>query len=182
MEPTTPFDWIRDSNKKTGFIILCILTIVVMGCLQAINTPLISTQAPQGIVSFEFAKTIKAATSMVSSWDCEARIYAGISLGLDYLFVVLYAGALSLGCILVSGYFNSTLMVKTGLYLSWLPFLAALLDCMENFALIRILLGNNDQTWPLVSFYCAVPKFAIVIVGLFYILSGTFFRFYKSKA
>jgi hypothetical protein len=49
---------------------------------------------------------------------------------------------------------------------------AALLDAVENYALIRVLLGSNLVIWPKVAKWCAVPKFVIVAAGLAYILIG----------
>ncbi len=60
---------------------LLALTIVLTVALQAVNAPLKTPAAPQGIVSYEFAGTITAAQSILDSWDAGAKIHAGFSLG-----------------------------------------------------------------------------------------------------
>jgi len=47
-----------------------------------------------------------------------------------------------------------------------------LLDSIENYALIRVLLGSQQELWPRMALWCAVPKFLIVAVGLVYVLIG----------
>jgi hypothetical protein len=60
-----------------------------------------------------------------------------------------------------------------GIIISWAQFLAALLDCVENYGLIQILVGVQNEVWPVVAKWCARPKFLIVGVGLFYVVVGT---------
>ena len=104
----------------------------------------------------------------------EGKIYAGLNLGFDYLFMTAYARAIGLGCVLVArgladrGKFVSNL----GIYLAWGLILAALLDAVENYTLIKVLLGSVDEIWPAVAKYCAGPKFAIVGIGLLYVIVG----------
>ena len=55
---------------------------------------------------------------------------------------------------------------------SWAIFGAALLDSVENYALIQVLLGTEQSIWPAVARICAIPKFLIVGLGLLYVLLG----------
>ncbi|MEY3284160.1 MAG: hypothetical protein RIR86_2173, partial [Acidobacteriota bacterium] len=55
---------------------------------------------------------------------------------------------------------------------AWAALLAGLLDAVENYALIRVLLGAGGDFWPALSRACARPKFAIVGVVLAYVLSA----------
>ena len=77
---------------------LLALTIVLTVVLQAVNVPLKTPAAPQGIVSYEFAGTTAAAQSILDSWDAGAKVYAGFSLGLDYLYMPAYALTIGLAC------------------------------------------------------------------------------------
>jgi len=56
--------------------------------------------------------------------------------------------------------------------LAWAQFLAAFLDAIENYALIRVLLGSTENIWPALARLCAGPKFLIVTLGLLYIICG----------
>jgi hypothetical protein len=169
-----PFKWISSSAQKRAFWSLLVVTIIVMATLQVLNTPLKTEVSPSGIVSFEFAGELSRAHKMVELWGRKGRIAAGLSLGLDYLFLLTYAGSLGLGCVLIAQgvSMQSKQLADIGVFLAWAILLAALLDALENYALIRLLLGSNLDFWPKVALWSAVPKFVIVAAGLAYILIG----------
>ena len=63
-------------------------------------------------------------------------------------------------------------ILDVGVLLAWAQFGAALLDAVENYALIQVLLGSQQALWPAVARWCAIPKFLIVAAGLVYIGVG----------
>ena len=170
-----PFEWLSHSGQKRVFIPLVVFTLVVMASLQALDGPLKTETAPAGIVSFEFAGELSEAQGMVESWGQKGQVYAGLNLGLDYLFLVVYASAIGLGCVLMSRRLSGRVefMGILGIVLAWGQLAAALLDGLENYALIQVLLGSEQRLWPVVARWCAVPKFLTVAAGLLYILIGT---------
>jgi hypothetical protein len=172
MDIRHPFEWLPESEQRAAFWTLFAVTVVVIGFMQIVSGPLITDAAPQGIVSFEFAGDIPNAEKMIDSWGQKERIYAGLSLGLDYLFLVLYSCTIALGCVLATRGMSTEFFIKTGVVLAWAQFAAALLDCLENFALIKLLLGSGEAAWSCLAFWCAGPKFFIVGVGLVYIVIG----------
>jgi hypothetical protein len=170
-----PFEWLSSPAQRRAFPPLLVLTLVVMASLQGLGGPLQTAAAPLGIVSFEFAGTLPAAQTMVESWGATGRVHAGLNLGLDYLFIVAYASTIGLGCVLVArslaGRFG--VVYPVGAALAWALLAAGLLDALENYALIRVLLGSPSAAWPAVAQWCAIPKFLIVAAGLAYVLVGT---------
>lgn len=174
MELRHPFEWISLSAQKRAFWVLFVVTIIVMTSMQVIDTLLKSELAPSGILSFEFAGDLSTAQKMTESWGGRGRIAAGFSLGLDYLFLLTYAGSIGMGCVLVTRSVSKRTkqLYNIGIMLAWALLLAALLDAVENYALIRVLLGSNLAFWPKVAAWCAAPKFVIVAAGLAYILIG----------
>lgn len=164
-----PFAWLAEASQKKAFIILCFLSSTVMAVLAILDQSLITESVPLGIVSFEFAENLSSAQNMVTSWGSEAKIYAALSLGIDYLFMVLYAASISLGCSLVTRTVNTSFLIKTGILIAWAQFLAVILDGIENYALIKLLLESENALWPALSFWCALPKFIIVGAGLTWI-------------
>jgi hypothetical protein len=169
-----PFEWLSEANQRRAFVVSTVLAIVVMVILQVLGRPLITEAAPAGIVSFELAGNILAAERMLESWGDAGRVYAGLSLGLDYLFLVAYPVAIGLGCVLVAHSLSqrSRLLSMMGIILAWGQFGAALLDGLENYALIRVLLGSQHKLWPLLAQWWALLKFFIVALGLAYVLFG----------
>ncbi len=169
-----PFECLSEPGQKIAFISLFILTLVVMVSLQVLGGPLITDVAPMGIVSFEFAGELALAQKMVESWGPVGQVYAGLNLGLDYLFLVAYASAISLGCVLAARSLAQRVKILSGIgvILAWTQFAAALLDAVENYALIQVLLGADQSIWPVVAQWCAMPKFIIVTLGLVYAIVG----------
>jgi len=106
--------------------------------------------------------------------DNSQSIFFFCSLGLDYLYLVSYSSAISLGCVLVARRLanRATRLSSLGVVLSWAQPAAALLDVTENYALIRVLFGAEEDLWPTLAWWCAVPKFAIVASGILYLLIG----------
>jgi hypothetical protein len=168
MAPRHPFNWLSTSGQKRAFVVLLVLTLAVMVSLNALGRPLNTEVAPLGIVSFELAGELSLAQSMVESWGQTGQVYAGLNLGLDYVFLVTYSSAIALGCILVA----RSLSPRAGLLLAWAQFGAALLDAIENYALIQVLLRSQQALWPVVARWCAIPKFLIVAAGLAYVGVG----------
>ena len=174
MQLRHPFASLSPSGQNRAFILFFILSIIVMISLQVTGEPLRTDVSPNGIISFEFAGELDVAQRMVDSWGPTGRIYAGLNLGLDYLFLAVYACAISLGCILVARglYHGNAAVADAGIIIARAQFLAALLDCVENYGLIQILLEAQNEAWPLVAKWCAWPKFLIVGVGLVYVVTG----------
>ena len=197
-----PFSWLSTSGQKRAFIVLLALTLAVLVSLNALGGPLNTEVAPAGIVSFELAGELSLAQSMIESWGQTGQVYAGLNLGLDYLFLVAYSSSIALGCVLVARSLSSSILARpgslrpgsgqapdpghkrgfgnplramsdAGVLLAWAQFGAALLDAVENYALIQVLLGSQQASWPAVARWCAIPKFLIVAAGLVYVGIGT---------
>jgi hypothetical protein len=148
------------------------LSLLALVGLRILDRPLQTAAAPAGIVSFELAGDIPSATLMVAQWGPDGKVYAGLSLGFDYLFMLAYGSALALGCALIAGRVGAGLARTVGLGLAWLQFVAAGLDGVENFALIQLLLGSRQPGWPPLALWCASIKFVLIGLGLLYILIG----------
>lgn len=169
-----PFLSLSVSGQKRAFILFFVLSILVMVSLQVTGAPLKTDASPNGIISFEFAGDLDVAQRMVASWGPTGRIYAGLNLGLDYLFLVVYACAICLGCVLVARglYRRNAAIANAGIIIANAQFLAAILDCVENYGLIQVLFATRTEAWPLVAKWCAWPKFSIVGAGLIYVIAG----------
>jgi hypothetical protein len=170
-----PFEWLTPSGQIRAFIFFFILSALVIVSLQVTGVHLVTKGSPSGILSFEFAGELSAAQNMVNSWGQTGRVYAGLNLGLDYLFLLVYACAIGLGCVLVARRFSprTAFLANLGILIAWAQVGAAMLDGVENYALIRVLFGTDLAVWPVVARWCAIPKFSIVGAGLLYVIIGT---------
>ncbi|RME80547.1 MAG: hypothetical protein D6775_15880 [Caldilineae bacterium] len=145
-----------------------VLTLVVLALFQVIDRPLKTPAAPVGIVSYELAGSVERARAILESWDSRARVYAGFSLGFDYLFMPLYATTIGMACLW--GARTGSGPAWLGGILAWGVWVAALCDGIENYALWRMLVGEPVAPWPAVARVSALAKFGLILLALVYAL------------
>jgi len=58
------------------------------------------------------------------------------------------------------------------LLLAWSITFAAVLDVFENVAIWKMLRQPVTDPWPQISKWCAIPKFAFIVVALTYVVLG----------
>ncbi len=162
------------SSRPVLWWALLALTLGLTVALQAVDAPLKTAAARQGIISYEFAGTVPAAQAMLDSWDENARAHAGFSLGLDYLYMPVYALTIGLACAwagrVLAARWRGWRVVGLVLGIGLAP--AALADATENFALTRMLFGGVAAPWPAVARGCATGKFALISIGFIFALVG----------
>lgn len=185
MPPSHPFLRLPPATQRRALAPLVVATLALTAVLQVIGRPLQTPAAPLGIVSFELAGTLADAQAMVDSWNHNAQLHAAFSLGLDYLYMPLYAVAIALACVRAAG--TSLRMpaaaASLGLLLAWGMGPAALLDAVENIALWQVLQGSTVAAWPPIARWCAIVKFALVIAGLLYAsAAGVAYLWRKSRS
>ncbi len=160
-----PLEFLPNNLRKPFFYVFFALTLIIFGVFRQLDQPLRNASAPSGIVSFELARTVDSSQRIADSWNADARLVAAFGLGLDYLFMPVYALALSLGLLL-------TLDNKPAQYRSfaalmgWGAFAAALFDSVENYALWHVLTNGAVSPYPQISALCATIKFTLLILGL----------------
>ncbi|MBI5035675.1 MAG: hypothetical protein HZB51_34720 [Chloroflexi bacterium] len=169
MKLSHPYQFLSPRLQNRAFAIMLPLTLLAMYVEQVTGVPLKSDVAPSGIFSFEFAGTLAAAQTMVKSWGQLGQIYAGVNIGFDFVFIITYVIAISLGCVIVA---RGGVLSQVGITLAWAMFAAGLFDCVENYNLLQILLGNGQEINAMLAMWFAIPKFAIVILGLAYFFIG----------
>jgi hypothetical protein len=170
-----PLEFLPQNLRKPIFYAFLALTILIFGVFSFLDQPLKTSAAPNGIVSFELAFTRDAAQSMLNSWDEKARLFAAFGLGFDFLFMPVYAVALSLG-LLLAGIGKPGWYMNLTAGLGWGAFAAALFDAVENYALWNILLGNAASLYPQLAGGCASIKFLLLIAGVLTAVTGYFVR------
>ena len=174
MKTYHPFTQISDSTQKRVLIMLVVLSLLLTFIFSRLDIPLKTSEAPMGIVSFELAMEFSKAQAIINSWGSTARSYALFGLGLDYLYMFAYSFAIGMACIRIATFLPRRFLTlsTSGIWIAWASWLAALLDATENYALMQLMLGSQNSTWALISFYCAIPKFIIITVGLGYVIIG----------
>lgn len=174
-----PLTRINANILKSIFWILFGLTIGLMIIMSLVGAPLTTASAPRGIVSFEFAGSLESAAMIVRSWDEAVRILAAFSIGLDFLFLVLYSTTIGLACLWSGGILaeRKWSLAALGEPLAWGQWFAALLDIVENIALMVMLVtfvqaGYIHELVPRITQIVAGIKFTLVFLGLTYTFLG----------
>lgn len=169
-----PLESIPGRTRHRVFALFLVATLLVMAVLNILDVELRTPAAPWGIVSYELAGTVSAAEAMIASWGETARVRAGFELGLDYLFIILYSATIAAACVWAAGMWgeHAKALGRLGVVLAWSQLAAALMDAIENAALLGMLLGRPASPWPQLAAFCATAKFGLVLLGLAYSTAG----------
>ena len=166
------------------FVVFTGWSLAITAVFQFLDQPLRTAAAPMGIVSFELARTVANVQAILASWDASARVYAGLSLGLDALYPPLYATAIGLACATVAVRLQRRGRLGwmvAGIWLAWGMVAAALFDYVENIALVAQLLGSEGTYLPTVAWVMASLKFGIILAAFLYLVIGLFVPSAKRK-
>jgi hypothetical protein len=169
-----PFDFLPSDGWPRFFWPLFGLTVVLMVIFAITGVPMTTEAAPYGVISFELAGSVEQAQKILASWNPDAGQRAAFGLGLDYLFMLVYASTIAFACGMASNVLHREKwpFASLGAWLAWGVFLAALLDVVENIALLKILFGTIASPWPEIARWCAIPKFALIFIGIVYAFYG----------
>lgn len=162
-----PLEFVPQESRRRFFLTLLFLTLILFAVFRVLDQPLRTPAAPNGIVSFELAGTPEKAFQVMVSWEPvkDAHLFAAFGLGIDYLFMPLYAFTLALGTLLAAGK-HSGWLKSLGAAAGYGAFAAALFDAVENYALFRILSGAFESPYPEIAFWCAAVKFGLLVFGI----------------
>lgn len=172
------FDRLNPNFQKRFFIYMLMMTILIMVIMNVIGEPLITSYAPSGIISFEFALSPARAKLIIGSWSLDAQLRAAFIQGLDFLFPLVYAVALGFGCLLSHKVLSTRgkPLAGTGIIIAWGLVMAVICDYLENISLVALLLGRLQSPFPQIAGVCAVIKFALIFIAIGYILYGGIIR------
>lgn len=186
-----PLEFFPPHLRKPFFFTFLFLTLVMFAVFRVLDQPLRTDAAPNGIVSFELAADPGTARAILDSWNRLSQLlsatgqpnpdivnaayaFAAFGLGIDYLFMPVYALALAFATLLVAqkheGWIRSVAVVA-----GYGAFAAALFDAVENYALFRVLLGWYQSSYPAIAAFCATIKFGLLVFGILVCLIGWVF-------
>ncbi len=131
------------------------------------------TQAPltkTGILSLEFAKTKQQATTISSSWKNERVHYTAIvNTSIDFIFIFFYSLFLFAACYRFSLQ-QTGVMKKISQIIALFGLTAGLLDCVENYFLLKMLSFTISNTEAAFTFWIASIKFILAAIAVIWIL------------
>jgi hypothetical protein len=173
---------INKKNRNRFLIILLVLLLIFIVIMRYFDSFLINKVSQNGIVSFELAKDIETSKDIINSWNKQARRSANLSMAFDFLFLIIYSSFIAL----LIHKLNERLLKNEAFYslgklLIWTPFIAAFFDILENYALIKLLLGDLQQMWSTMAYYFAITKFGLLAIAISYVLVGFFIVFFRKR-
>ncbi len=164
-----PFTQLPLKRYSQIFIPLFILTLIVWVVLLAVD-PKSSSNGEFNIVDFELAGSISQVDNIFADWKEPGKIRAAFSLGLDFLFIALYSTTIALACVwaTLKGQERKWTVIFIGIPLAWGQWVAAILDVIENIALIILLFGSKLAALPILAKIAAISKFGLILLGILY--------------
>ena len=110
------------------------------------------------------------AAQMFESWNDETKGKLRAALLWDYLFIFIYPATFATACFIAARFLDGRGIIpfKYGLMVMLLQLAAAMLDAVENFALLKILNDAPNKFLPAIAKWCAVTKFGFIVVGLIF--------------
>jgi hypothetical protein len=188
-----PLEFVPAESRKHLFFAFLILTALLFAVFRVLDQPLRTKAAPNGIVSFELAGDPLTARLITDSWKQTTLslsavagqpnpdivnvpyVFAAFGLGMDYLFMPLYALALGFGTLLAAHRHEGRIR-SLGAVAGYAAFAAAIFDAIENYALLRVLLGEIQSGYPALAAFCAIIKFGLILSGVLYGLAAWLLR------
>ncbi len=124
------------------------------------------------VFAFELDGTPEGIAHMLEIWGEAGRRAALQQTLLDYLFLIAYSCLIAACIVAVMSAGPEGRWTSVGRLLAWGQWGAALLDAIENSALVWCLLREPVSPFPQIAAVCAVVKFALVGAGIVYIFAG----------
>ena len=175
-----PLDFLPRTTRKPLFFLLLGLTASCFAVSLALNQPLRGAAAPAGQLSFELAGPAGNMAAILDGWDENARLQSAFNLGLGFLILPIFAATLSLSTLLAANRRQND-WGDLGILFGWGALAAGLLGMVENIALFSILNNNMLSPAPQIAFWCAIAKYALILLAVLYSFTGWLFPQRKSS-
>ncbi len=174
------FKIIKFNNRF--FVLMVFLLLISVSIMHYFDGFLKTDMSKNGILSFELAKESYMSGEIINSWNSTAKTAAGLSLGFDFLFLLIYASFLSMLIFKINNaLYKNSLKNNLSKFIILSPFIAAFFDVIENIALIKLLLGDIQMKWSLIAYYFAIMKFSLLAIVISYILVGFSILIFRNK-
>jgi hypothetical protein len=158
-----------------GFMILVTLV------MNIISQPLITPATPNGILSLQLAGSIPVAEAILASWPEKEKMTAVIVVMVDFIYVAAYSLTFFLFTSWAKDRFQllSAFMTNLGTVVTWGIFGAAVMDVIDNIALLVLLMGNFSAVWITTNLMSNYIKFLLISIAMLYILCALMFSIWK---
>lgn len=153
-----------------------ILTVLIFVLMRPVETAL-KAASPYGVMELEFAWTVDKVDVIFTAWkQANSNLISQelFVILIDYGFLIAYSIFFASITLLISRKIISGRIQLIGFYMTFLPFIAAVFDAIENINMIFMLSApsNFPSFSPLLASIFALLKFSLLILVIcFWILS-----------
>lgn len=162
-------DLLQHRNLKKAFWFALALFVPAAIALAAVDAGLKTSATPYGIISFELCGFSSSCKAALAHWGPRGQALAMLSLGLDYLFLVLYPALICISLLLVVSSVPNSLKPIT-IVIAWSCVAIGLADAIENYALIQVILSESGSQYGLLGSIFATIKFVMLGLALLWLL------------
>ncbi|MFX0122458.1 MAG: hypothetical protein ACFFAE_02390 [Candidatus Hodarchaeota archaeon] len=158
-----------------------ISSIVIFLLMRPVEAAL-KAASPYGVMELEFAWTVEQIEQIFESWTGDLIAQELTVTYVDFGFLIAYSTFLAGITLLIARRLLSGQIQLIGLYITLVPFVAALFDAIENLNLILMLSSpSNFPTFsPFLASFFAALKFGLLgLVAVFWIISGAWFLYQR---
>jgi hypothetical protein len=157
-----------NAMKRYILIIFGIGVLAMLYIMMKTGEPLKTPETPIGILNLELAKDTIETNRILKIWSKTPILStkpiidsAKNNTYWDFLFIVFYAGFFAIGNSLLSEKMRGN-FIKICDWASFAAVLAGLLDCLENWGILRCLEGHVSPTLSLSIWLFATIKFVLI--------------------
>ena len=167
---------LKEFPKQKYIVIMILVALIVfiwVNQMMASIESYLKGATGYGVLDFEFAWTADGIQKIFSAWGSTGKQLEATAIYWDFLYIPAYAFLIA-GCNLLVVQRLEGKPQEIGLYIVITPFIAGLLDVIEN---INLLLMINDDIFinlgsPFIASICATVKFGLVFLGIiFFVLA-----------
>lgn len=164
--------YIADDKLLWGVLAILLVLVVVVGRKASASDVKLKPGYKRPMLAFEL--NAGKAPEIFESWDEATKATLRTALLWDYLFIFIYPAAVATSCFIAGRFLESKnfLPLKYGLIIMCLQLVAAMLDAVENLALLKVLRGPIESPWPQTAKWCATFKFGLIVIGIVYVAFG----------
>ena len=146
--------------------IVSLISFIIMTILGA----LLYAAPIYNILDYEFAWTASQVETIFIAWGSEGKQQIAFGIYLDFLYIIAY-GFFIAGCLLLATRaLDEGKLQNIGLVLVISPFIAGILDIIENINLLAMIYNDAfiDLGSPLIASICATIKFGIIFLDIIF--------------
>lgn len=162
---------LKEVPKQKPLILITVISFVCFIVLNLIMAPIeqeLKESTGYGVMEFELAWTADRIRTIFKAWGTSGKQMEAIAVWLDFLYIPSYAFFIAGTLLLTTRALKEGKLQNIGLILVISPFIAGVLDVIENINLLAMIYNDVfiDLGSPFIASMCATIKFGIIFLDI----------------